>query len=131
MPSSVTDWVTSLLTVGLIAVSAAYCVVSTLIARARRRRGLSVPGVYPGSRRQAGDMSLAWWAVLPTEAQEEMDDLVLGPGARLREAPGEAEDEDEAFLNRAEQARVDAKYDAAESAAHLAHRAQVNALYRP
>lgn len=83
MPSSASDWITSLLTVGLIVLSAAYCVVSTLIARARRRHGAPVPGVYPGSPEHqaaleaAGVDSMAEWRQLPTIAQEVADECAL------------------------------------------------------
>lgn len=74
----------------------------------------------------AGD--LAWWAALPTESQAEMDDLVLGPGARLRQTPEEAV---RAFVDPAALEALDAEDSAREAARHLAHRAQVNALYHP
>ncbi|MCI3279189.1 hypothetical protein [Streptomyces cylindrosporus] len=79
----------------------------------------------------AGD--LAWWAALPTESQAEMDDLVLGPGARLRQTPQEAVQErleaaDRAFLDPAAQAALDEEDAAREAAQRLA---QVNALYHP
>lgn len=83
MPSSVIDWVTSLLTLGLLAVSAVYCAVSALVARARRRRGVPAPGVYPGGPEQqaaleaAGVDSMAEWRQLPTIAQEVADECAL------------------------------------------------------
>ena len=72
--------------------------------------------------------------VIKKHAQKDVKegDASLPRVRKTAEAAPEPEGgEDEAFLNRAEQARVDAKYDAQEAAAHLAHRAQVNALYRP
>jgi len=57
------------------------------------------PSSYP--LESAGD--LAWWAVLPAEEQESYDTAVL---------------------DRVEQAELDARADAEEAAAHLAHRAQ-------
>lgn len=55
---------------------------------------------------------LAWWALLPAEEQEAYDTAVL---------------------DLAEQAELDAEAEdnAREAARHLAHRAQVNALYHP
>lgn len=69
------------------------------------RRGPSSSGPEP-----SGD--LAWWALLPAEEQEAYDTAVL---------------------DRAEQAELDAEAEdnAREAARHLAHRAQVNALYHP
>jgi len=87
----------------------------------------------PSSYTRSPGGDLAWWGRLPTETQEEMDDLVLGPGARLRQTPEEAEQErvDEAFLDLMDQARADARADAQEAADALAYRAQVNARFHP
>lgn len=81
----------------------------------------------PSSYSRGGD--LARWAALSAEAQEVEDDLVLGFGARFPQAPGEAVDE--AFLDLAQQARVDAEDDAGEAARFLADRVRDNSLYRP
>lgn len=90
--------------------SGLFCGVSALRGRVRRRRGLSAPGVYPGSRDQAGDLNLGWWRSLSTVEQEAADT---------------------ASLDRGQQAELDAKADAREAAEFLAHRAQANALFHP
>ena len=61
----------------------------------------------PGPRRSD---DLAWWGLLPAEEQEAVDTAALDLGA---------------------QAEIDAAQGAAEAAEFLAHRAQVNALFRP
>jgi hypothetical protein len=53
---------------------------------------------------------LAWWAEMPAEEQEAYDLAVL---------------------DRAEQAELDARADARDSAAHLVHRVQINAQFHP
>lgn len=78
----------------------------------------------------------AWWALLPTEDQRDLDDLALGPGARLRQTPLEAAQErldamDRAFLDPGAQAALDAEEAACAAAEHLAYRAQINARFHP
>jgi hypothetical protein len=60
----------------------------------------------PSSYTRGG--GLAWWGLLPAEEQEAVDD---------------------AALELAEQAEIDARQDAAEAAVFLAHRAQANDLF--
>jgi hypothetical protein len=64
----------------------------------------------PTSYTRSPDGDLAWWALLPADEQEAVD---------------------EAALDAAEQAELDAKADAREAAEFLAHRAQTNALFHP
>lgn len=63
---------------------------------------------HPSSFTRGGD--LAWWGLLPAEEQEAYDT---------------------ASLDRAEQAELDAEYDAQEAAQLVAERARVNALFHP
>lgn len=77
-----------------------------------------------------------WWALLPTEDLRDLDDLALGPGARLRQTPLEAaqarlEALDRADLDPGAQAAFDAEDDAIEAARHLIDRAQFNARFHP
>jgi len=78
----------------------------------------------------------AWWGLLPTEDLRDLDDLALGPGARLRQTPLEAaqarlEAVDRADLDPGAQAAFDAEDDAIEAARHLVDRAQFNARFHP
>ncbi|MFD9249542.1 hypothetical protein [Streptomyces bottropensis] len=61
----------------ILSVSALYVAVSGLLGWRRRVRGVVAPGVYPGSRKEAGDMSLAWWRSLSTEQQAAADRAAL------------------------------------------------------
>jgi hypothetical protein len=116
MPTSITDWVLSLLIPVLIVVSGLYAAASILLTQVRRRRGETVPGVYPGSPehqaalRAAGVVSMADWRALSTVEQEAADNAALDLG---------------------EQAELDAEDDAREAAEFLAQRAQANALFHP
>jgi len=100
----------------VLAVSAVYAALSSLRAHVRRQEGKPVPGVYPGSAAhreslaRAGVDSLGEWHRLRVEDQEAADD---------------------AALDLAEQAELDAKADAGEAAAHLVQRVQANALFHP
>lgn len=87
MPDSLSDWLTSLAPVAVLVVSAVYVAVSQLRGRARRRRGVPAPGVYPGSREQAADQSLAWWRSLSAQQQAAHDAEVLARAA-AEEAAG-------------------------------------------
>jgi hypothetical protein len=64
----------------------------------------------PTSYTRSPGADLAWWALLSADEQEAVD---------------------EAALDVAEQADLDAKADAREAAEFLAHRAQANALFHP
>ncbi|MGW2384374.1 hypothetical protein [Streptomyces sp. NPDC001658] len=66
--------------------SGVFCGVSALRARARRRRGVPAPGVYPGSARHVADLkavddgtapNLAPWRRLSTEEQAAYDASVI------------------------------------------------------
>lgn len=100
----------------VLAISALYVVVSELRARARRRRGVPAPGVYPGSAAHqealgaAGVTSMAEWRRLSTVEQEAADT---------------------AALDCAEQAELDAVDDAREAAQAVVERSRVNALFHP
>lgn len=72
--------------------SGLFCGVSALLGRARRRRGLSAPGVYPGSREQAGDLNLGWWRSLSAAEQEAADNAVLAANEDAGEAVRRAVD---------------------------------------
>jgi len=61
----------------IIGVSALYVAGEALAERRRKARGEVAPGVYPGSREQAGDMSLAWWRSLTAEQQAAADEVAL------------------------------------------------------
>lgn len=65
---------------------------------------------FPTSYTRSPDGDLAGWALLSADEQEAVD---------------------EAALDAAEQAELDARADAREAAEFLAHRAQANALFHP
>jgi len=87
----------------LVAVLVAAAVGGVLAVRKERE----APTSYT---RRVPEGELAWWAQLPTETQEEMDNDALDLG---------------------EQADLDARQDAAEAAEFLAHRVRTNALFHP
>lgn len=134
MPNSASDWVTSLLTVGLIVLSGAYCVVSTLIARARRRHGAPVPGVYPGSPEQqaaleaAGVTSMAEWSRPYVVDQERADTAALDRAERAETGRVRPPRE---RLRQAPDVLADAEESARWAASRMAEAAQRNALFHP
>lgn len=89
-----------------LAVSALYVAVAGLRDLARRRGGRPVPGVYPGSREQAGDLNVAW-----------LRGLADARAACRRE--------------RVTDATAAAQVDAVQAAGLLADRARTNALFHP
>ena len=84
----VDELVVRLLPLAFLLLSGVFCGVSALRARVRRGRGVPVPGVYPGSREQAGDQSLVWWRSLSTAEQAAYDAEVLAR-ADAEEAAGQ------------------------------------------
>lgn len=83
----VDELVVRLLPLATLLLSLLFCGVSALRARARKGRGVPVPGVYPGSREQAADQSMAWWRSLSTTEQAAHDAEVLAR-ADAEEAAG-------------------------------------------
>ena len=107
MPETVSDWVTSLFALILIAISGLYAAVSALRGRARRRDGRPVPGAYPGSREHTADLNLAWWRLLPTAVQARYDAEAIGP---VEEAKANAEDAARVAVERATQINTLARF---------------------
>lgn len=111
------------LPLAIITVSALYVAVSALRARARvrRLRGLPVPNVYPGSRKEAGDEALGWWRSLSTQEQAAEDEKAIRAGAGCDLAAAE---ERERAAEAAHARRT------AERVA-VTRAGEINALYRP
>ena len=109
------------LPLAIITVSALYVAVSALRARVRRLRGSLVPGVYPGSREEAGDEALGWWRSLSTAEQAVEDEKAIRAGAGHDLAAAEERE-------RAAQAALAGR--TAERVA-VTRAGEINALYRP
>lgn len=109
------------LPLAIFTVSALYVAVSALRARVRRLRGLPVPGVYPGSREEAGDEALGWWRSLSTQEQAAEDEKAIRSGAGCDLAAAEARER----AAQAAHARRTAERVAVTRAG------EINTLYRP
>lgn len=89
---SASELIVRCLPLAVLVLSGVFCGVSGLRERARRRRGRPVPGVYPGSREQAGDQALVWWRSLSSAQQSAVDAEVLARAATEESAARVAEE---------------------------------------
>jgi hypothetical protein len=114
MPSSVSDWVTSLAPVAVMSAAFIYGGAVHVRSKYRRRRGIVAPNVMPVYRPRA-----------ELEARVVRDQLVAREVNRVLDPALER------LSPLYEQASADAEDHAREAAEFLAQRAQANALYHP